>query len=412
MTAPTPWAAVRDAPLRLAGSAVPWRALAYLATGVPVGVAALVALPLLLPTAVGPAAVGIVVAAIERRRLRLVDPRTAPSPHGRLRRPGPVGWLAARLREPATWQEVAFTVLVAVALWVVDLATVVAAGCLTLLPLSAPLLVAALPAASVPHAVRLRDAGVIWLLPLAGVVTAVAMAYLVTAVAAMRAAVTRALVVAPDGSRLVELASSRARIVQGFDSERRRIERDLHDGLQQRLLALSVNLGLARLAFRSGEGADLDRLLAVAHQESKVALDELRDVVRGIHPWLLTDRGLPAAVADLAARSAVAVSTDIRLDGRLPQSVETTAYYVVAEALTNIDKHSGARQATVAVRSGRRGVTVEIRDDGHGGADPARGTGLQGLADRADAVGARLLVSSPPGGPTVLRLEVPCPPRG
>jgi signal transduction histidine kinase len=196
--------------------------------------------------------------------------------------------------------------------------------------------------------------------------------------------------------------------VEGFDSERRRIERDLHDGLQPRLLALSVTLGLARLALVSDGQRDLPRLLADAHAESKTILDQLRDLVRGIHPWLLTARGLSAAVADLAARSTVPVSTDIRLDGRLSQLAESTAYYVISEALANVDKHSGARQATVTVGHDRRTLALEIRDDGHGGADPTRGTGLQGLADRADAANARLLISSPPGGPTVLRLEVPC----
>ncbi len=422
MGAATPWQAVRASPARLLMSAWPWRCLAYLVTGAPLGMAALVALPPLVVTGVGPVLFGTALATVERHRLRLVDRAPAPSPHERRQgsRRGIRGWLATRLSEPVTWQELAFAVLAATVLWAVEAATVVFAVCLTVLPLFAPLLVAVLPAHAVPNGVRIRDAGLIWLLPFVGAGMAVAMAYLVTSVAAARAALTRALLVPPDGAHLVELTRSRARLVAGFDSERRRIERDLHDGVQQRLLTLSVNLGLARLEaarleaarHMSSDSPELARLVTDAHEESKAVLDQLRDLVRGIHPWLLTDRGLGAAVAELAGRSTVPVTTDIRLDGRLPLAAETTAYYVISEALVNVDKHSGARLATVTVRHAGRALTVEVRDDGHGGADPARGTGLQGLADRADAAGARLLISSPPGGPTVLRLELPCQPPG
>jgi signal transduction histidine kinase len=172
------------------------------------------------------------------------------------------------------------------------------------------------------------------------------------------------------------------------------------------LLALSVTLGLARLD-ASGSTATL---LADAHEESKAILDELRRLVRGIHPWLLTDRGLPAAIEELAGRSTVPVHTDVALPGRFPPIVESTAYFVVSEALANVERHSGARRAWVRGRFTGGLLTVDVRDSGRGGADATRGSGLRGLADRAEAAGARLLVSSPPGGPTLLRLEIPCTP--
>jgi len=377
----------------------PWRPLLYLATGVPVGVLALLLVPF---AALGS---GVPVGAVERRRLRLVDPRPAPSPH---RPVGPRGWLATRLREPATWQELAFALLAGVLLWPLELAVVVGAVGLCLLTLFAPVVVAVAPPAAVPNGTRLAHAGVIWLVPLLGVVLSVALAYGVTALARLRAALARALLVpGPDSARLAELTRSRSRLVSGFDDERRRIERNLHDGVQQRLLALSVTLGLARL-----EPGPAAPLVAQAHEEAKAILDELRALVRGIHPWILTDRGLAAAVADLASRCAVPVTTDVDLPGRFAPQVESTAHFVIGEALSNVDRHSGAGQAVVAARYDAGTLVVEVRDDGKGGADPSRGSGLYGLADRADAAGARLLVASPPGGPTVLRLELPCRPVG
>jgi signal transduction histidine kinase len=379
----------------------PLRALAYVASGVPEGLLVLLALPVLLVSGLGAALVGVPVGVVERYRLRLVDPRPAPSPHG------PVGrsWLATRLREAATWQELAFAVLVAVLLWPVELVAVA----LPVLTTLAPLVVAVAPAGAVPNGTHLYHTGLIWLLPPLGV----AMAYAIVGLARLRAALARAVLVAPpERDRLVELTRSRARLVGGFDDERRRLERDLHDGVQQRLLALSVTLGLARLSFVDGDTASLATQLAGAHDESRAILEQLREVVRGIHPRILTDRGLCPAIEELAGRAAVPVHTDLDLPGRFPDLAESTAYFVVSEALSNVDRHSGAGRAWVTGRYADGALTIDVRDDGHGGADPLRGTGLRGLADRAEAAGARLLLSSPPGGPTRLRLELPCPPSG
>jgi signal transduction histidine kinase len=422
---------------------VPARALAYLASGIPVGLLVLVLVPPLAATGVGllgVALIGVPVGAVERYRLRLVDPRPAPSPHGgpgpaasglrseasRDDRSGPPGeargpeWSLGAFRAPdprerserrrlrplwreaATWQELGFALLMAVLLWPLELIVVTFAVTLSGLTLFAPLVVALAPAGAVPNGARLAHDGLIWLVPPLGVLVTIGMAYAVTVLAKARAALARAVLVgSPD---LVELTRSRSRLVRGFDDERRRIERDLHDGVQQRLLALSVTLGLARTEPGAGE------LVVAAHEESKAILEQLRQLVRGIHPWILTDRGLPAAIDELAGRLAVPVRTDVALPGRFPGIVESTAYFVVSEALANVDRHSGAGQASVTGRYAGGVLTVDVRDDGRGGADPDRGTGLRGLADRAEAAGARLLVASPPGGPTLLRLEIPCTP--
>jgi signal transduction histidine kinase len=401
----------------------PWRALVYLASGVPVGILVLTALPLLLltglaltplavgiPLLLGAALIGVPVAAVERYRLRLIDSRPEPSPHRPVQRPGIRAWLATRLREAVTWQELAFAVLAAVVLWPLELLVVTFAVLVTGLTVFAPLVVAVAPADAVPNGTRLYHQGLIWFLPPLGVLIAIVMAYLLVGLARIRSALVRAVVVAPsDQERLVELTRSRARLVRGFDDERRRIERDLHDGVQQRLLALSVTLGLVRLELPD---SDVAAHLAHAHDESKAILAQIRQLVRGIHPQILTDRGLPAAIDELAGRLTVHVHTDVALPGRFPDIVESTGYFMVSEALANVDRHSGADHAWVTGRYTAGTLTVDVRDDGRGGADPAGGTGLRGLADRAAAADARLLVSSPPGGPTLLRLEIPCTPLG
>jgi signal transduction histidine kinase len=196
-------------------------------------------------------------------------------------------------------------------------------------------------------------------------------------------------------------------LVDAFEAERRRIERDLHDGAQQRLVALTMALGLARLDAPPGPLADQ---LAKAHGEAGRALEELRELIHGIHPKVLADYGLPAAVADAADRSAVPVDVTLELPGRLPQAVEAAAYFVVCEALANIGRHSGATRAAVTGghRDGR--LVLRVRDDGRGGADAAAGSGLTGLADRVSVLDGRLSLSSPPGGPTLLSVEIPCEP--
>src|SRR6266700_2926320 len=207
--------------------------------------------------------------------------------------------------------------------------------------------------------------------------------------------------------RVEALQSSRARTVDAAAAERRRIERDLHDGAQQRLVALAMDLGLAKEKF-AGDPQAARTLLDEAHDEAKRALAELRNLARGIHPAVLTDRGLDAAVSALAARSPVPVEVDIDLHDRPPGAIESTAYFVVAEALANVAKHAAATHAQVRITKQGGRLVVEVRDDGVGGADPAGGSGLAGLADRVASIDGRLTVASPQGGPTVVRAELPC----
>ena len=205
-------------------------------------------------------------------------------------------------------------------------------------------------------------------------------------------------------ARLDELQTSRSRLVEVSMFERRRLERDLHDGAQQRLVALSLQLGLAKRRLEEGQDGAAGAMLDAARDELARALEELRELARGIHPAVLTDRGLEA----LGERAPLPVSLDQMPAERLPAPVEAAAYFVVAEALTNVVKYAGASTAAVRIRRNGSYAVVEVRDDGIGGADPAIGTGLRGLADRLAALDGRLEVHSPPGEGTTVRAEVPC----
>ena len=228
-------------------------------------------------------------------------------------------------------------------------------------------------------------------------------------------AITAALRLEADNRRLAgeverqlhEVRASRARIVAAGDAERRRVERDLHDGAQQRLIALSMDI--ARLRSAAGRAGDesLEDELGNLGRQLETTVTELRELARGIVPGILGDAGLSAAIESLALRSAVPVTTDIQLDGRLPAQVESTAYFVVAEALTNVARHAAGATVRVSLRRVPSGIQVVIEDDGAGGADPAGGSGLQGLADRVGAIDGRLAVDSRPGKGTRLVADLP-----
>ncbi|HET9736988.1 MAG TPA: histidine kinase [Solirubrobacteraceae bacterium] len=206
-------------------------------------------------------------------------------------------------------------------------------------------------------------------------------------------------------ARYADLRAASARLVAAGDAARRRIERDLHDGAQQRLVSLSITLNLARNA--APPGSPTAELLQEASTELAAGLSELRELARGIHPAVLTERGLDPALESLAARAPLPVSVTAELDDRLAPAVEAAAYFVVMEALTNVAKYAGATTARVTVAQANGHVTVDVQDDGVGGADPKAGSGLAGLADRVTALGGRLVVESPPGGGTVVRAELP-----
>ncbi len=207
--------------------------------------------------------------------------------------------------------------------------------------------------------------------------------------------------------QLEEMRASRARIVQAGDEERRRLERDLHDGAQQRLLGLGMALQLARAQLGpSSNGAD--ELLAEADAELRAALDELRELARGIHPAILTEQGLPAAVRSLAERSSVPVTILELPEDRLDEPVEAAAYFLVSESLANVAKYSRASKVRVRVARHDGHAVVDVEDNGVGGADPGRGSGLRGLADRVHALDGTLTVESPAGAGTRIHAEIPC----
>jgi signal transduction histidine kinase len=211
--------------------------------------------------------------------------------------------------------------------------------------------------------------------------------------------------------RVETLARTREQLVAAADSERRRIERDLHDGVQQRLVSLAMNLGMARVGF--GDDDDVPKeirdVIAAAHDEATAALAELRDFVRGLHPAVLDDRGLDAALSGVVARVPLPVRLLVDVPERCSPSIEAVAYFTVSEALTNVVKHARAGRAEVTVtRAGAR-LSIVVTDDGRGGASlDGSGTGLRGLAQRAEAVDGTLTVVSPPGGPTTVTVYLPC----
>ncbi len=405
-------------------SSWPWRSAAYLLTGAVTGVVVLVGivtaavfggvlalvlvgLPLLVLTALS----GLPVAWVERHRLRLVDRAPARGQHRKPVAEGLWAWLTTRLREQATWRELGYAVLFAGLLWPVDAIVVTVALLFPLSMATTPLWLATTGGGEEVKVLKLWTVttwpGAFGFVVLGTVFLSLG-AYVLGVAAGTRAELARLLIApreADMGAAVVELTRSRVRLVDAFEAERRRIERDLHDGAQQRLVALTMALGLARLDAPEGP---LAQQLAKAHDEAGKALSELRELIRGIHPKVLADYGLVAAVADAADRSAVPVDMDLELPGRFSQSVEAAGYFVVCEALANVGRHSGASRAWVsgAYRDGR--LSLKVSDDGRGGADAAAGSGLTGLADRVSVLDGRLSLSSPPGGPTLLCVEIPC----
>ena len=228
----------------------------------------------------------------------------------------------------------------------------------------------------------------------------------VTAAAAL--AIENARLHAELQARLEELRGSRARIVEASSKERQRLERNLHDGAQQRLIALSLELSL--LEEQLGADPDATARLGSARQEIAASLEELREVAHGLHPAVVSGHGLEVALEQLTAHAAVPVHLTVNIGSRLPEALEVAAYYLVSESLANVGKYADASSASVEVTRRGRDVVVEVVDDGVGGADENRGSGLRGLADRVEALGGRLRVWSPVGGGTRVRAEIPCAP--
>jgi signal transduction histidine kinase len=300
----------------------------------------------------------------------------------------------------ATWRQLAYHLL---ALVIRGAGGALVAVCWLALPLAAgfavDLWVEGGPGAAAPGSVAL------------GVAVTLAAPWVARGVAGVDEAAARALL-GPGRAeeltlRVQSLVRSRAEIVAATDAERRRIERDLHDGAQQRLVSLAMHLGMARTSLTDA-GEPARQAIAKAHDEAVAALAELRELVRGLHPAVLNDRGLDAALPGIVARAPLPVRLRVDLASRCSPSIEAVAYFVVSEALTNVAKHARASHCEVTVE--RRGdrLLVVVGDDGQGGAAPAGGSGLDGLAQRAAAVDGTLTIDSPPGGPTRITVELPC----
>jgi signal transduction histidine kinase len=427
------WPALRSR--RFLYSSWPWRALLYVVTTVmvaaPVAAATwLVTLPwfviandlrqgrlpdttrlvfLVLSVVVlavfGPL-VAVPLAVLERRRLALLDARPIRSPH--LPTPAdPIAWLRVRYTEAATWREVLYGLLFALVVPVVYGVLTLFAG-LVLALVASPLLIAGDGLDMNVGRWTVDTPGEATIASVTGLLLIVPVVYLVSAVTGAQASAARSLL----GDRSVdgelrEVNRSRARLVDAFEAERGRIQRDLHDGAQHQLTSLTLQLGMARLDLPAGSPAvePLDR----AHAQAKDLMVMLRDIVHGIRPQVLGDLGLMPALRELAGRTPLPVHvTGPDVLTRPPEQVETTAYFVASEALGNVAKHALATRADVTVSWSGEAFVLEVRDDGAGGADTAAGSGLAGLADRVAAAGGRLLMASPPGGGTLVRVELPC----
>jgi signal transduction histidine kinase len=322
---------------------------------------------------------------------------------------GPTGGWLARARQPGPWRALGYHLLAApvgltgfallTTLWSTALALVTLVSFGWLLPAGSAYGIADYEPVSVTAACVSSV-----VLAAGAVLTARGLAWLDVRLARSLLQSSRVEVLA---KRVTALAESRADVVDAADAERRRIERDLHDGAQQRLVSLAMNLGMARANLAD---ADPQARAAIeqAHDEAKQALVELRDLVRGLHPAVLDDRGLDAALSGIAARSPVPVRLRVSVPARPSRTIEAIAYFVVSEALANVAKHARADRAEVEVTRTGDVLRIVISDTGQGGADPRAGTGLRGLGQRIGSVDGALRIDSPAGGPTAIIVELPC----
>ncbi|MGW4158242.1 histidine kinase [Streptomyces sp. NPDC004788] len=342
---------------------------------------------------------------LQRHRFRTmlgvtIPPATSPED-------APRGGLRARLASPVTQRQLSYH-LVAGPLVAIGTATLLALWAVGFAALLAPAWIFALPPES--KIGRVAALGVDGYISGVGLLMLLAVMWL-TGVLVRLDILAATELLGPGRAeelrrRVEDLSESRAGVLDAADLERRRIERDLHDGAQQRLVSLAVNLGIAKATVTDLPSAL--QVIAEAHREAKEAITELQDLVRGLHPAVLEDRGLDAALTGLAARLPVPVRLSVAVEPRPSAAVEAVAYYVVSESLTNVVKHARASQVEVWVE--RRGdlMSLTITDDGAGGADPSGGTGLAGLAKRVTSVDGTFAIDSPVGGPTRVEVELPC----
>ncbi|MBT9605220.1 histidine kinase [Microbacterium sp.] len=409
----TVWHALMRPPWRFLRGRWPWRTLVYLLTSAAIG---FVLLPVTIVTLLILPLWAIVIGALERRRTSLVGfPRQA-SGHVPLTREQRHIWLAVRVNERATWRETAALLLDLVLGWIAIAVLFVQGLCLIVF------VFVGVSGSRGPARINLFDD--MWIIvgpntwwpviPIAFLAVCV-FAYVNAVLAAGQASLLRVLC----GPRQRELArnverllQSRAALVAAFEAERRRIERDLHDGAQQELVTLAARLGMVSLELDDLTAQGSDTALArdaldAAQGQAEHAMATLRDTVRGIHPAVLTDHGLGAALDELADRTPVPLSLNVAEFDRLPASVETAAYYLVTEAMSNAAKHTAATLLTVRVDVEDDSLRVSVTDNGLGGADEHTGTGLRGLRERAETLGGQFTLVSPVGGPTMLQMTLP-----
>jgi signal transduction histidine kinase len=415
----TAWAALASP--RYLVSSWPWRSYAYLLSSVPMGgltIAILltcgVASAVLSPVVIGVLMwtafplLGVVIGLVERWRARLVLVDGISSPHATM--PATLSRrekLKFRRREQASMRALGYGFVLGVFVWPLSTATAGLSATILLTTLAAPVIADSDEMGMGPWTLDTVQEGFVFLV-LFGPVFYVVSSYLLGVVAAAEASLAKAML-GPRQDELqrnvAELRRSRLDLVDAFETERARIERHLHDGVQQRLVGLTMTLGLAELDLPEGEGR---RLVVKAHGEAEAALADLREAVRGIHPRVLVDHGLEAAVREVADRMPLPVTVQLSLSSRLPPPIEAAAYFVVSEALANVAKHAQASSCGITGWVERDQLIITVLDDGIGGAKFGAGTGLTGLVTRLDALGGTLVIDSPSGGPTRLRMECPC----
>lgn len=409
VVARTPWDVISRGPWRPLISPWPWRGLLYLATTPVVGIVWVIsAWPL------GPLA-GVPLNVLERWRLRIVDRRPALTPFREPSAGGVAPWLRTRIAEGATWQALGYGVLL-IPLAMLDF---VVAGVFLVMPVA--IVVSGFLGEGRLSGDRVQVLGCLGIdgggfpdgvlaLVLGVILFAVGTHPLLLFVSG-RVGFARLLLVGDREQRMDrrirELESSRSRVLNGFEIERARIERDLHDGVQARLTALILTTGVLSAQTRNREpGVSL--LADQIRGEAVSALRELRELVNGIYPAALREGGLRTALPELVDGHPLPIRLGVDLPGRVDERIESTVYFAVCEALSNVVKHSGASRAEISVTHDGSRLRVDVTDHGRGGADARRGSGLAGMRDRVEAVGGTLRLSSPVGGPTVITMEVEC----
>ena len=411
MRTETIWQGLMLSPPRFLASRWPWLALLSVVVTAVLGVvlilpvaATLVILPLW----------GILFGIIERRRLRMIGAPVRGSGHVRVPREERHNWLGVRLTEPTTWRE-AVALLLGILLGLFAFCLLLAQAIAVALPIALAYTGLAQPPAEVNlfFDVRVTVSAENWWQPLLWLpLILLVVAYVDAAFSALHGSVIGWLIAprtAEIDRRVTQLTRSRAAIVSAHETERRRIERDLHDGVQQELVGIAARLGILELELATGDAPSAEDALRAAQDQTERALASLRSTVRGIHPAILTDHGLAAALGELAGRSSLPLRIRDRGMPRLDPAAEAAGYFLVAEAVTNAAKHTSASRVLVELGAEHGTAFVRVTDDGHGGADPDNGTGLLGLAGRAEAIGGTLSIASPAGGPTVLTMSLPLP---